>query len=61
MTYTVEQHHETARLTALADQLGDEQRRRILAGWAENKAILRDRERRQMDCVRPRYEETDND
>jgi 23S rRNA A2030 N6-methylase RlmJ len=57
----VEHPHERARLTALAEQMGDEQRRRILAGWAENKAILRDRERRQMDCVRPKYEETDND
>jgi 23S rRNA A2030 N6-methylase RlmJ len=57
----IEQPHERARLTALAEQMADEQRRRILAGWAENKAILRDRERRQMDCVRPKYEETDND
>jgi hypothetical protein len=57
----VEHPHERARLTALAEQMGDEQRRRILAGWAENKAILRDRERRQMDCVRPQYEETDDE
>lgn len=57
----IEHPHERARLTALADQLGEEQRRRILAGWAENKAIMRDRDRRQMDCVRPRYTEESED
>lgn len=57
----IEQHHETARLNALDEHLAEEQRRRILAGWAENKAIMRDRYRMQMACVAPRFEETDDD
>ena len=56
----IEQHHETARANALDEQLAQEQRRRILTGWAENKAIMRDRERMQMECVRPKIEDDDD-
>lgn len=56
----IEQHHETARANAIDEQLAQEQRRRILAGWAENKAIMRDRYRMQMECVRPKIGD-DND
>ena len=55
----IEQRHETARANALADQLAHEQRRRILAAWAENKAVARDRYRTQMACVAPKIEETE--
>jgi hypothetical protein len=57
----IEQHHETARANALDEQLAQEQRRRILAGWAENKAIMRDRYKTQMACVAPKIEETDDE
>jgi len=50
MSY-VEQHHETARLNALDEQLAQEQRRRILAGWAENKAIMADAEKARRDAL----------
>ena len=53
----VEQHHETQRLTALADAL---ESRRVLAGWAEIRAEQIARQQQQVACVRPRYEETDN-
>jgi len=56
----IEQHHETRRLNAIDEQLAQEQRRRILAGWAENKAIMADRYRMQMACVAPRIEEQDD-
>ena len=60
MTYTVLQHAEQARANALADQLAHEQRRRILAAWAENKALARDRYRTQMACVAPKIGDDDN-
>lgn len=56
----IEQHHETARANAIDEQLAQEQRRRILAGWAENKAIMRDRCRTQMACCAPKIGD-DND
>ena len=54
----IEQHHETQRLTALADAL---ESRRVLAGWAEIRAEQIARQQQQMACVRPTIEETDND
>jgi hypothetical protein len=60
MTYTVTQYAEQARANALDEQLAQEQRRRILAGWAENKAIMADRYRMQMACVAPRIEENED-
>ena len=56
----IEQHHETARANALADQLAHEQRRRIFLAWAENKAVARDRYRTQMECVRLKIGDDDN-
>ena len=54
----VEQHHERARLTALADAL---ESRRVLAGWAEIRAEQIARQQQQVACVRPRYtEESEN-
>ena len=47
----IEQHHETARANALDEQLAQEQRRRILAGWAENKAIMADAEKTRRDAL----------
>ena len=51
MTYTVIQYAEQARANALDEQLAQEQRRRILAGWAENKAIMADAEKTRRDAL----------
>lgn len=56
----VEYPYETARLNALEEELAEEQRRRILRAWAENKALLRDRHKTQMACVAPKIGD-DND
>lgn len=50
----IEQRHETARLTALADAL---ENARVLAGWAEIRAEASRRERMQIDRVRPKITE----
>ena len=57
----IEHPHETARLNALLDELGNLQRERMLAAWREIKAEREAREARIMACVRPRIEETDDD
>ena len=58
MTYTVIQYAEQARPNALDEQLAQEQRRRILAGWAENKAIMADAEKTRRDALAAHWLET---
>jgi hypothetical protein len=58
MTYTVIQYAEQARANALDEQLAQEQRRRILAGWAENKAIMADAEKTRRDALAAHWLET---
>lgn len=47
MTYTVEQRHEQARLTALADEL---ENCRVLAAWRETQDAERQRRAELMAC-----------
>jgi hypothetical protein len=57
MTFHIEQRGETERLN---EELARLQRCRVLAAWAEIKAERQAREARQMACVAPRIEESED-